>query len=221
MGLLVLVVMLLELLWGRASLVVFAVFFDTGMPSTATVLDAVFNPRNWEFLAVYMVVGGAFAALVFCSMEIVPAWSALHLGWPAATYYLIMGGCGMTAGLLLATEYRLPAMFGGLAAGLGSLFANAFFMERATVTSNLVMVVLAAVGCIPGFLVYGGLRVLQDVIVPPPEKTIRPRRRLPDAHDDDEDDPDQRRCRRPPGSPRRHSRSRTRPPRRPGSRTSR
>ena len=70
MGLLVLVVMLLELLWGRASLVVFAVFFDTGMPSTATVLDAVFNPRNWEFLAVYLVVGSTFAALVFCSMAV-------------------------------------------------------------------------------------------------------------------------------------------------------
>lgn len=67
MGLLVLVLTVLELLWGRASLVVFAVFFDTGMPSTATVLQAVFNPRNWQFLAVYLVVGGVFAALVFCS----------------------------------------------------------------------------------------------------------------------------------------------------------
>ena len=67
MGLLVLVLTLLELLWGRASLVVFAVFFDTGMPSTASVLQAVFNPRNWQFLAVYLAVGGVFAALVFCS----------------------------------------------------------------------------------------------------------------------------------------------------------
>ena len=65
MAMLVLVLMLLELLWGRASLVVFAVFFDTGMPSTASVLKAVFNPANWEFLAVYLVVGGAFALLVF------------------------------------------------------------------------------------------------------------------------------------------------------------
>jgi uncharacterized membrane protein len=70
MGLLVLVLTVLELLWGRASLVVFAVFFQTGMPSTASVLDAVFNPRNWEFLAVYLLVGGVFAALVFCSMVV-------------------------------------------------------------------------------------------------------------------------------------------------------
>ncbi|MCC2636247.1 MAG: Protein of unknown function transrane [Ramlibacter sp.] len=67
MGLLVLVLTVLELLWGRASLVVFAVFFNTGMPSTAGVLEAVFNPRNWQFLAVYLLVGGVFAALVFCS----------------------------------------------------------------------------------------------------------------------------------------------------------
>lgn len=65
MGMLVLVLIVLELLWGRASLVVFAVFFNTGMPSTTGVLQAVFNPENWSFVAVYTVVGGVFAALVF------------------------------------------------------------------------------------------------------------------------------------------------------------
>lgn len=67
MGLLVLVLVVLELLWGRASLVVFAVFFNTSMPSTAGVLQAVFNPENWEFVAVYAAVGGAFAVLVFAT----------------------------------------------------------------------------------------------------------------------------------------------------------
>jgi len=65
MGMLVLVLIVLELLWGRASLVVFAVFFNTGMPSTTGVLEAVFNPQNWEFVAVYLAVGGVFATLVF------------------------------------------------------------------------------------------------------------------------------------------------------------
>ena len=65
MGMLVLVLIVLELLWGRASLVVFAVFFNTGMPSTTGVMQAVFNPENWEFVAVYTVVGGVFAALVY------------------------------------------------------------------------------------------------------------------------------------------------------------
>lgn len=65
MGMLVLVLIVLELLWGRASLIVFAVFFNTGMPSTSSVMQAVFNPENWEFVAAYAIVGGGFAALVF------------------------------------------------------------------------------------------------------------------------------------------------------------
>ena len=65
MGMLVLVLIVLELLWGRASLVVFAVFFKTGMPSTTGVINAIFNPENWEFLAVYVVVGGVFAGMVY------------------------------------------------------------------------------------------------------------------------------------------------------------
>lgn len=65
MGMLVLVLIVLELLWGRASLVVFAVFFNTGMPSTTGVVQAIFNPENWEFVIAYVVVGGIFASLVF------------------------------------------------------------------------------------------------------------------------------------------------------------
>jgi uncharacterized membrane protein len=65
MAMLVLVLIVLELLWGRASLVVFAVFFNTGMPSTTGVMNAIFNAGNWEFLAVYTAVGGVFAMLVF------------------------------------------------------------------------------------------------------------------------------------------------------------
>lgn len=65
MGLLVGVLIVLELLWGRASLVVIAVFFNTGMPSSVGVVQAVFNPDNLEFVLAYTLVGGAFAALVF------------------------------------------------------------------------------------------------------------------------------------------------------------
>src|SRR5574343_1381770 len=65
MSMLVLVLIVLALLWGRASLVVFAVFFNTGMPSTTGVIEAVFNPENLEFVAVYLFVGGVFATLVY------------------------------------------------------------------------------------------------------------------------------------------------------------
>lgn len=65
MALLVLVLLVIELLWGRASLVVFAVFFNTGMPSTTGVIQAIFNPENLDFVLVYLFVGGVFALLVF------------------------------------------------------------------------------------------------------------------------------------------------------------
>lgn len=65
MAMLVLVLIVLELLWGRASLVVFAVFFNTGMPSTTGILQAIFNPDNMEFVLVYLAVGGMFALLVY------------------------------------------------------------------------------------------------------------------------------------------------------------
>jgi uncharacterized membrane protein len=110
MGMLVLVMTLLELLWGRASLVVFAVFFNTGMPSTAGVLEAVFNPRNWEFLAVYLLVGSVFAGLVFCTTVV------------AIPMILDRDTDAITAGL---TSFRvvldnLPAMlfWGALVVGL-------------------------------------------------------------------------------------------------------
>ena len=71
MGMLIMVMVVLELLWGRASLVVFAVFFNTsGMPTTASVMDAVFNPQNWEFVIAYVCVGGFFAGLVFATMAV-------------------------------------------------------------------------------------------------------------------------------------------------------
>ena len=71
MSMLIMVMVVLELLWGRASLVVFAVSFNTGgMPTTVSVLEAVFNPENLEFIIVYACVGGFFAGLVFASMMV-------------------------------------------------------------------------------------------------------------------------------------------------------
>jgi uncharacterized membrane protein len=65
MGVLVGVLLVLALLWGRVSLVVTALFFNTNIPSDLDVMDAALNAGNWEFVATYTVVGGVFAALVF------------------------------------------------------------------------------------------------------------------------------------------------------------
>ena len=65
MGMLAGVLLVIALLWGRASLVVTALFFNTIMPADFDVMEAALNADNWEFVIAYAVVGGAFAALVF------------------------------------------------------------------------------------------------------------------------------------------------------------
>jgi uncharacterized membrane protein len=65
MGILAGVLLVLELIWGRASLLVTALTFNAVMPSDFDVIGAAFNASNWEFLLAFSTVGVAFAALVF------------------------------------------------------------------------------------------------------------------------------------------------------------
>lgn len=127
MGMLVLVLIVLELLWGRASLVVFAVFFNTGMPSTTGVIQAVFNPDNWEFVIAYAVVGGGFAMLVF-SIAVVSIPMILDRDTDAIsaaitslevvfhnTFVMLLWGAVITA--LVVMAFLLPWNVGLLVAG--------------------------------------------------------------------------------------------------------
>jgi len=61
-----LVLLVLEMLWGRASLVVFALSFD-GMPDFKGSLLALLDPANVQFIVAYMLVGGVFAGLIFAA----------------------------------------------------------------------------------------------------------------------------------------------------------
>ena len=58
------VLLVLEMLWGRASLIVFAVSFD-GMPDFKGSLLALLDPENLQFIVAWLVVGGFFAGLIF------------------------------------------------------------------------------------------------------------------------------------------------------------
>ena len=59
------VLLVLEMLWGRASMVVFAVSFD-GMPDFKGSLLALLDPDNLAFIVTYVAVGGVFAGLIYC-----------------------------------------------------------------------------------------------------------------------------------------------------------
>lgn len=69
MGIFAGVLLILELLWGRASLVVFAVTFNS-MPSNAKLLPQLMDPENLGFVITYTVVGGIFATLIFFTSAI-------------------------------------------------------------------------------------------------------------------------------------------------------
>jgi uncharacterized membrane protein len=63
------VLLILEMLWGRASLVVFAVTFSS-MPDTSNLLAQLLARENLEFLLTYTLVGGVFAGLIFVTSAI-------------------------------------------------------------------------------------------------------------------------------------------------------
>jgi uncharacterized membrane protein len=64
-GMFALVLAVILLVWARASLVVFALFFTQDLPNMDDFVGRIFSMENVEFLLVYLCVGGFFAILVF------------------------------------------------------------------------------------------------------------------------------------------------------------
>lgn len=59
------VLLVLEMLWARASLVVFALSFSGTMPDFAGSLRALIDPKNIQFILAWMALGGVFATVIF------------------------------------------------------------------------------------------------------------------------------------------------------------
>ncbi len=64
-GMFALVLGVILLVWARASLIVFALFYTGEMPTVAGFVGQIVSPDNLEFLLAYLCVGGFFALLVF------------------------------------------------------------------------------------------------------------------------------------------------------------
>lgn len=64
-GLFALVLAVILLVWARASLIVFALFFTHDMPNLEDFAVQLLSLSNLEFLLAYLLVGGFFAVLVF------------------------------------------------------------------------------------------------------------------------------------------------------------
>jgi uncharacterized membrane protein len=99
------VLLVLEMLWGRASLVVFALSFD-GMPDFKGSLLALLNPENLQFIVAYVVVGGIFAGLIF-AVSVVSIPMILDRQTDAIT-------AGLTSIRLVLTQPGVMLLWGAL-----------------------------------------------------------------------------------------------------------
>lgn len=103
------VLLVLEMLWGRASLVVFAVSFD-GMPDFKGSITALLNPENLNFIVAYLAVGGVFAGLIF-AVSVVSMPMILHRQTDAIT-------AGLTSMRLVLTQPGVMLFWGALITAL-------------------------------------------------------------------------------------------------------
>lgn len=118
------VLLVLEMLWGRATLVVFALSFD-GMPDFKGSLLALLDAENLGFIAAWAAVGAVFATLIFAA-SVVAMPMILHRQTDAITaaltsLRLVFGQPGvmflwaaLVAGIVLVA--MLPAFAGLLVA---------------------------------------------------------------------------------------------------------
>ena len=60
-----LVIGVVAMIWARASMVVFAVLYDTGLPTANDFLNELLEFKNIEFVVSYLIVGGLFASFIF------------------------------------------------------------------------------------------------------------------------------------------------------------
>ena len=103
------VLLVLEMLWGRASLIVFAVSFD-GMPDFKGSLLALLNPENLQFIIAYLLVGGFFAGLIF-AVSVVSIPMILDRPVDAIT-------AGLTSLRLVLTQPAVVLWWGALITGI-------------------------------------------------------------------------------------------------------
>ena len=106
------VLLILEMLWGRATLVLFAVSFD-GMPDFKGSLLALLNPENLAFIVAWAGVGAVFAGLIF-AISVVSIPMILDRQTDAIT-------AGLTSLRLVLTQTAVMLFWGALIAVITTL----------------------------------------------------------------------------------------------------
>jgi uncharacterized membrane protein len=101
------VLLVLEMLWGRATLVVFAVSFE-GMPDFKGSLLALLDPQNLPFIVAWAAVGALFAGLIY-AVSVISIPMILHRQTDAVT-------AGLTSFRLVLTQTGVMLWWGALIA---------------------------------------------------------------------------------------------------------
>ena len=99
------VLLVLEMLWGRSTMVIFAVSFD-GMPDFKGSLLALLDPENIGFITAWTAVGAVFAGLIF-SVSVISIPMILHRQTDAIT-------AGLTSMRLVLTQTGVMVWWGVL-----------------------------------------------------------------------------------------------------------
>lgn len=113
------VLLVLEMLWARASLIVFALSFD-GMPDFKGSLRALVNPENLQFIIGYLSVGGIFAAIIY-SVSVISMPMILDRDTDAIT-------AGLTSMRLVLTQTGVMLLWGALLTALVVLAMLPWFL---------------------------------------------------------------------------------------------
>jgi uncharacterized membrane protein len=103
------VLLVLEMLWGRATLVIFAVSFD-GMPDFKGSLLALLSPDNLGFIVAWAAVGALFATLIF-AVSVISIPMILHRQTDAIS-------AGLTSMRLVLTQPGVMAWWAFLIAAI-------------------------------------------------------------------------------------------------------
>jgi uncharacterized membrane protein len=112
------VLLVMEMLWGRAALIVFAISFD-GMPDFSS-LASLLNPETLTFIATYMAVGAVFAGLIY-AMSVISMPMILDQSVDAIS-------AGLASMRLVSTQTGVMLLWAGLITGLIALAMLPGFM---------------------------------------------------------------------------------------------
>lgn len=114
-----LILTVVMLVWARASLVTFALFFSSGMPSLSGFMDRILNAEHWDFVLTWFAVGAVFATIVY-AISVVSVPMMLDRGTDAVVAAIT------SVRALLANPGPLAVWAGLIVLLIGAGFATAF-----------------------------------------------------------------------------------------------